>query len=258
MSKYDLAIAPPLMNAAGSLGFTPTPHGPLDLTDLGAFVTNPISLLSRSPALARGCLNFPGGFLLHSGYPNPGLSAAIRRYAARWARSITPIIVHLLPQGERSDREPDLPEMVSRLESVEGVMGIELGLPPDCSPALARQLTTAASGELPLIVRLPLERAGELAEALRSASISALSLGPARGALLGPGGRLTRGRLYGPGLFPQALEVVRGISELGLPVIGAGGVYAMRQVEAMLSAGAIAVQVDAVFWRLGWDKFVSG
>jgi dihydroorotate dehydrogenase (NAD+) catalytic subunit len=258
MSKYDLTFDPPLLNAAGSLGFAPSPHGPFDLSRLGAFVTNPISRKRRVPALSRSCLSFPGGFLLHSGYPNPGMNRAVRQYAARWRRSPIPVIVHLLPdvptdtQGTGPEFGTELANMVARLETLEGVAGIELGIPPDCPAPAARQIAVAAQGELPLIVRLPLERAGELAEALGAESAYAFSLGPPRGTLAGPDGRLVNGRLYGPGLFPQALAGVRRLAGMGLRVIGGGGIFNERQADTMLSAGAIAIQVDAVLWRLGW------
>ena len=85
--KYDLEISPPLMNAAGTLGFAPEPKGAVNLELLGAFITNPISLQARTSATTRTSLPYPGAFLLPSGYPNPGLRTAMRRYAARWARS---------------------------------------------------------------------------------------------------------------------------------------------------------------------------
>jgi len=50
------------MNAAGSLGFAPNPHTPFDLSRLGAFVTNPISLTLRTPAQERACLPYPAAF----------------------------------------------------------------------------------------------------------------------------------------------------------------------------------------------------
>jgi NAD(P)H-dependent flavin oxidoreductase YrpB (nitropropane dioxygenase family) len=43
----------------------------------------------------------------------------------------------------------------------------------------------------------------------------------------------------------------------GVPVIAAGGVYKQRQVEALMEAGAIAVQLDAVLWSLGWEGQVG-
>jgi dihydroorotate dehydrogenase len=36
---------------------------------------------------------------------------------------------------------------------------------------------------------------------------------------------------------------------LGLPIIGAGGVYTKEKADAMLSVGALAVQVDAALWN---------
>jgi dihydroorotate dehydrogenase (NAD+) catalytic subunit len=247
MPKYDLAFTPPLMNAAGSLGFAPERRGPVDLGRLGGFVTNPISLRSRSPARERGLLEYPGGFLLHSGAPNPGLSRAIRRHAASWARSPVPVLAHLV-----AENPGELAEMARRLEGVEGVSGIEVGLPPGCGAGEMLALLAAAAGELPVIVRLPLERAIELGQALAvqpELPLAAASLGAPRGALARPGGGMVSGRLYGPGIFPLALQAVRELARAGLPVIGAGGVYAPEQAEAMLAAGALAVQLDAVLWR---------
>ena len=77
MFKQDLAFRTPLMNAAGALGFIPNRRAPFDLGCLGAFVTNPISLSPRQPAENRVILPFAGGFLLHTGLPNPGLRAAL-------------------------------------------------------------------------------------------------------------------------------------------------------------------------------------
>src|SRR4030043_761294 len=102
MSKHDLAIDPPLMNAAGSLGFSPDLYSPMDWSRMGAFVTNPISLMPRTPARGKRFIAYPGGFLLHTGFPNPGLSHVLRRYAAQWSRSTIQGMVHPLapsPEG---------------------------------------------------------------------------------------------------------------------------------------------------------------
>ena len=50
MPKFDLDLKTPIMNAAGSLGFVLDPNAPIDLSQMGAFVTNPISLSKRTPA----------------------------------------------------------------------------------------------------------------------------------------------------------------------------------------------------------------
>lgn len=247
MFKYDLALSPPLMNAAGALGFVPEPRGPVDLSLLGAFVTNPISLRPRAPAQERGCIAFPGGFLLHTGYPNPGFRAALKRFAPRWERSEIPVIVHILAEhGE------EVYQLVRQVERLENLAGVEVGVPPDADPELLAELVSAAFGERPVIARLPLERLLELASPALAAGAAAVSLGAPRGSLPGPAGKLIRGRLFGPAVYPQALEAVRQASSQGIPVIGAGGVYQLLQANTMLQAGALAVQLDAVLWRGGF------
>jgi len=155
-----------------------------------------------------------------------------------------PIIAHLLADGEA-----DLAEMVRMLEGVEAVAAVEISLPPGESIEGVSRLVAAAAGELPLIVRLPLGEAEALARVCMAGGAAAVSLGPLRGALPGAGGKLLHGRLYGPGLFPQALETVQALARAGIPIIGAGGIYRREQVEIMLAAGAIAVQLDSVLWR---------
>ena len=252
-SKYDLVLASPLLNAAGSLGFAPDVRAPVDLARLGAFVTNPISLAPRSPAQGRRFQTFPGGFLLHTGYPNPGLRQVIRRDARRWAQGAVPVIVHLLAGGLEETRQ-----MVRMLEGLEGVIGIELGLPESMDADALQAQVQSAIGELPLIARLPFEQAHTLSRLVITAGAAAVSLAPPRGVLLGTGGHLLHGRLYGPALFPQALQVVRRLAQEQLPVIGSGGVSDQQQVEAMLSVGALAVQVDTALWRGSWWQKTDG
>jgi len=242
--KFDLAITPPVMNAAGTLGFAPGEQVRNAFGGLGAFVTNPVSRLRRTPAHNRELIPFPGGFLMHTGYPNPGLRSVLKHYSPAWKRSAVPVIAHLLAEGEA-----DVDAMVRMLETVEAVAAVELSLPLDAGPELASRLVAAGAGELPLIVRVPVERPHELAGASMAAGAAAVSLGPRRGALPEAGGKLIHGRLYGPGLFPQALEVVHALARAGIPVIGAGGVYRQEHVDVLLAAGAIAVQVDSVLWQ---------
>jgi dihydroorotate dehydrogenase (NAD+) catalytic subunit len=239
MFKNDFYLDKPLLNAAGTLGFSPDPKGSINLLQFGAFVTNPISNAPRTPAKGIRFSSYPGGFMLHSGLPNPGLGATIRGHGKRWARSPVPVIVHLLAL------EPNfLARMIERLETNEGVMGVEIGLPPDIDPDTAFDFARAALGELPAILRLPLEQAEELAPVVIEGGASAVSLGAPRGKLEG-----ISGRMYGPAVFPLALRAVEKLAGLGIPVIGAGGVYQARDVNAMLDAGARAVQVDTVLWR---------
>jgi len=248
MAKLDLTLDPPIMNAAGALGFFPDLHGPLDWSHFGAFVTNPLSLAPRTPARGERFVAYPGGFLLHTGYPNPGLSQALRRFARQWSRSPVPLIVHLLV------RSPDeVAQMARRLEGLEGVGGVEIGLPTDASPELVAGCVQACGGELPVIARLPFERAIELAPRAIQAGAMAVSLAPPRGICPAEAGGPVQGRLYGPAILPIALRLVQELVKLGLPTIGSGGIYTHEHYNAMLSIGALAVQVDSVLWK--WSGY---
>ncbi|MCQ3939161.1 MAG: hypothetical protein DPW18_19260 [Chloroflexi bacterium] len=243
--KRDLYFSKPLINAAGSLGFFPdmrgleTPGG----LEFGAFVTNPISLRPRLPAAHPAVVEFPGGFLLHTGLPNPGFYAALKKYSAKWSRASLPIIVHLM-----ADRPEETQRMVRELESVENVMAAQLGFAPLLTDDIILLTLEMCLGELPLIFALPHEQVLPLGPKLMEGGASAISLASPRGAVYDEAGNLVTGRLYGQALFPRALEVVRSAAMIGLPVIGSGGVWSQADAESMLRAGAMAVETDARLW----------
>ncbi|HWQ84217.1 MAG TPA: hypothetical protein VN363_06595, partial [Anaerolineales bacterium] len=126
MAKYDLALSPTLMNAAGSLGFAPPGHAAIQWERFGAFVTNPISLGRRQPANSAGQISFSGGFLLHTGYPNPGFETTLRRFRAAWSHAPVPVLVHLIPRTAA-----ELAAMIPPLESCDNLAGMEIGIAPD-------------------------------------------------------------------------------------------------------------------------------
>jgi dihydroorotate dehydrogenase len=119
----------------------------------------------------------------------------------------------------------------------------------DAGGDLVESFVQAATGELPVIMQLPMERSAELAAPAIQAGATVISLAAPRGILPASDGKLVQGRLYGPALFPQALKAVQELVQLGIPTVGAGGIYTQGQTEAMLAVGAAAVQLDAVLWR---------
>jgi len=142
--------------------------------------------------------------------------------------------------------------MVAQLEDVPGVSGLELGIPPWADGQLASEMTHAAVGELPVVVHLPLERAIELMPSLIDSGAAAFSLGPARGALPDIDGNLVSGRLYGQAVFPLALAATQILLEHDVPIIAAGGIYIQNQIDTVMEAGVIGIQLDSVLWRGGW------
>jgi dihydroorotate dehydrogenase (NAD+) catalytic subunit len=243
-ARQPLDFRSPWLNAAGSLGYALRPTESWAWSEpIGAFITNPVSLYPRTPAEERAVIPFPGGFLLHSGLPNPGLKGLLKG-ARLWEDSPVPLWVHII-----GDTPEEIEHMVRVLESYESVSAIELGIGPQAGPELTLKLARAAVGELPLVVNFPLTAAEEgWVDKLAGLGVSAVSLGAPRGLLPGASGKLIAGRLYGPAIFPLALAALRSLRRQPLPVIAGGGVYRKADGEACLAAGAAAVQLDSVLW----------
>ena len=245
--KRDLYFSKPLMNAAGSLGFVPDFRSLGDFGSLhgfGAFVTNPLSLRPRHPTAEPTVIEYQGGFLLHTGLPNPGIHAALKKYSAKWTRSELPIIVHLM-----ADRPEETQHMVRMLESQENVMAVELGFAPLLANDILMLTLEMCMGEIPLIFSLPVEQVLSLGPRLIQDGAQAISIAAPRGALVNENKQVMTGRLLGPGLFAQTLDIVQSAAKLGIPIIGAGGVWSKENADTMLSVGALAVQVDAALWN---------
>ncbi len=242
MPKRDLIFSKPLLNAAGTLGFAPDGRAPVPWQALGAFVTNPLSMRPRKPAAAPALLEFPGGFLLHTGLPNPGFTKVIRRHGRHWKEAPLPVIVNIM-----ADRPEETRQMARALEGMENVVAMELSFAPLLADDIIRLAVEASQGELPLIVSLPSEQLLELGGEVLELGAAALSLAPPRGAL--PlGDSLVTGRLFGPALFPRSLDLVHSAARFGFPVIASGGVCSFSDVQAMLDAGALAVQMASSLW----------
>ena len=170
--KRDLYFSKPLMNAAGMLGFAPDIRLGISFDAFGAFVTNPLSLRPRKPAHQPEVIEYPGGFLLHSGLPNPGFSAGLQRYAPRWDKSDLPVIVHLM-----ADRPEETQRMVQRLETHENVMAAELGFAPLLADDIILLTLEMCLGELPLLFSLPVEQVLSLGPRLIEGGAQAISQG---------------------------------------------------------------------------------
>lgn len=242
--KRQLIIDPPVMNAAGVLGFSNEANSFVNVGQLGAFLTHPISLAPRAPALGLRVIPFDGGFLLHTGWPNPGMTTVLRQHRRRWAALPRPVILHAL-----AATTTEVDRMIGRIEVIEEISGIELGL-GEADATLASDLVAAAvRSQLPVLAQIPVTAGPEIALAGQQAGAVAVSLGPPRGALADPTGRVVHGRLYGPAVFPLALQATERLArELEIPVLASGGVYDAAQVRTLLDAGAAGVQLDSVLW----------
>ncbi|MEE8389371.1 MAG: hypothetical protein V3S14_01055 [Anaerolineae bacterium] len=270
--KTGLALANPVMPAAGCFGFGAEYAHLIEGETLGAVVVGPVTAGKRRGANPPRTLPLPssqggtGGVLLHTGLANPGIAAVVRRYARVWDRSPVPVIVHIAgtSPGETAS-------CCRRLASVEAVSGIELGLAGtgNLDDAIAIIQAAHATASQPLIVRLPLVSADllhSLCEAVVEAGADALTIAaPPRGTvwhetrflplrlhknLVSVSTRFVTGRLYGPFVHPLTLRALRRVAEfISVPIIGCGGIHSTEDARAFLRAGATAIQVDGALWR---------
>lgn len=231
--KRDLVLRSPLLNAAGFLGCDGAAREALDFTRPGAYITPLLSLHRRTAAQGVRLLTFSGGFFLHTGMPNPRLRVAVAQDRRRWAELPCLVIVHLL-----LSTVAEAVEMVQWIESVEKASALELGL-GEVDAAQAFALVRACAGELPLIAHLPLGTATSVFAAAAEAGAHAVSIGAPHGALPAKDGTPVRGRLYGPAVFPTALQAVSALKgQLNVPILTSGGVYHRQKTAAPLGPPA--------------------
>lgn len=243
--KSGFPLKSPLLAASGCWGFSNEYADLIEMDLLGALITNPISWHPRKPARGEHARVVAGGVALHTGLPNPGLRAALRHFGPKWRRMRCPVIVHLA-----LDDAVEARKCIERMEEMDNVLAIELGFRYDEDPrAAAATIATAARGLLPIVVQAPFSRAAEFAALAEQAGAQAVSVtAPPRAALT------TRevwfeGRLYGGGLSAHTLQVVHELGcETELPIIAAGGIHSTAQAQALLRAGAQAVQLQSVVW----------
>ncbi len=236
------------MLAGGSVGYGEALPSTLNLGAFGAVVVGPITRHSRRGSEPPRLAESVAGLVLQTGLQNRGVRSVLRDFARLWPRLGLPVVAQV------ADAEPeDALVTGARLAQAEGVAGLELLLARDADRRQAAELVKllVRRVDLPLLVKLPLERAAELAGPCVDAGASGLVVGrPPLGAAIRPDGVTIRGDYYGPGVFPVMLAALLAVKDLGLPcsLTACGGVHTREQAHHCLAAGADAVQLDSVVW----------
>ena len=246
--KNSLIIENPVMPASGVFGYGDVYRSQIKLERLGALVTNPVTYQPWNPASGTRVIPLDAGVLVHTGLPNLGISKVIAKHRAFWDNLPLPVILHVV-----ATTPEQVGKCASRIESENSIDAIELGLNDDVGWKGAMEFVRAViqRTEKPLLVRLPLQDAYELAQPVADAGAGGLVVAaPPRGTARDPySGKLVPGRIYGPLVKPMVLRVVGQLmSRIDIPIIGAGGIHSAQDARDYLDAGACAVQVDAVTW----------
>jgi len=254
-----LILDNPVMTAAGTFGYGTEYSELVDIQRLGAIICKGTTLMPRKGNPQPRMVETTCGLLNSVGLENIGVDALIEDKAPIWAGWRVPVIVNVA--GETFD---EYIQVVSKLEGVPGVSGIELNIScPNIvggrmefgvNPELAAELTSAvkAATSLPLMVKLSpnVTDIREIALAVEGAGADAISLintvsgmaidinerRPCLGNIIGG--------LSGPAIKPIALYTVYEVTkDVRIPVIGCGGISGARDALEFIMAGASAVQI---------------
>jgi len=245
----------PILLAAGTAGFGRELDRVIDLDLLGGIVTKAVTPEPRQGHPALRVAEFRGGMLNAVGLANPGV-AQVAEHELPWlARRLRRARVIVNVAGASV---ADYVRVIERLTEFEGITafevnascpntsagGLEFGSEPRglaelvraCRRASTRPLTVKLSPvlpDIPAMARVTLEEGAD--------AVSLVNTMP--GLLdkrLGNGS----GGLSGPALLPIGVLATRRVREqVGIPVIGVGGVRNAADAREYLAAGASLVAI---------------
>ncbi|HET7169195.1 MAG TPA: dihydroorotate dehydrogenase [Candidatus Limnocylindrales bacterium] len=259
-----LVLPNPILVASGTFGYGIEYGDVVDVDRLGAICCKGTTLHPRVGNPTPRVTETPGGMLNSIGLQNPGVDAVVQKYAAAWAGWRVPVIVNVA--GESVG---DYVGVVSRLEGIPGIAGIELniscpnvgkgGLQFAIDAAAAAEVTAAVrrATDLPLLVKLSpnVSDIRPIARAIADAGADALTaINTLSGIAVAPDRRRpllgnVYGGLSGPAVKPVALRVVYEAAQaVDIPVIAIGGVTDLADVLDFLAVGAVAVQVGTAIF----------
>jgi dihydroorotate dehydrogenase (NAD+) catalytic subunit len=265
VSLAGLPLKNPVMTASGTCGYGLELLPFFDLSRLGAVVVKGLSVRPRPgnppPRIVETC----GGMLNAIGLENIGLEAFVAETLPRLREHQTVVLVNIL--GESQEEYGTLVERLSQKDGIHGFEvnvscpnvqrgGIAFGSVPDVLERLVRYLRDKT--ERPLIIKLSpnvtdiidmakrAEAGGAdgltLINTIRAMSVDAESRRPDLSTVVGG--------LSGPAIKPVALRMVWEVaSQVGIPVIGAGGIVCAEDAVEFLVSGACAVQVGTVSFQ---------
>ncbi|MGQ9552923.1 MAG: hypothetical protein ACUVWR_02300 [Anaerolineae bacterium] len=242
--KRSFVMRSPLMPAAGFFGYGRTYSGVLDARLFGALVTQPTTLHPLPGKQGPGFARLRGGFILAEPRPNPGVSAALREFAPSWRRWQVPVIVAVAVADAA-----EAGAVAGHLEREESVSAIELQVPPDADETWLAGVIVAlvTECELPILVKLPLARATQLAGVAIANGAAALVLGTPYWGTEPLSG--ISGPVYGPATLPYTILALQQLAgSASVPLIASSGIYTAADLGACLQGGAKAVQLDGLIF----------
>ncbi len=254
-----IVLKNPVMTASGTFGYAEEFDGLVDLNRLGGIIVKGLSLEPSKGNPPPRIVETTGGMLNAIGLENVGVDAFIDKKLPFLRELSTPIIANIYGRSVQ-----EYAELAIRLDDVEGVAGIEINI--SCPNVKAGGIAFGSDGEsahrvvgavraktdLPVMVKLSpnVTDIVEIATSAEKAGADSLSLiNTLTGMAIDAESRRPilaniTGGLSGPAIKPIALRMVWQVAgQVGIPVIGVGGIMDAGDAVEFLIAGACAIQV---------------
>jgi len=245
----------PILLAAGTAGFGRELDSVIDLDLLGGIVTKAVTPEPRQGHPAVRVAEFRGGMLNAVGLANPGV-AQVAEHELPWlARRLRRARVIVNVAGASV---ADYVRVIERLTEFEGITafevnascpntsagGLEFGSEPRGLAELVRACRRASTRPLSVKLSPVLPDIPAMARVTLEEGADAVSLVNTMPGLLDKRLGNGSGGLSGPALLPIGVLATRRVREqVGIPVIGVGGVRNAADAREYLAAGASLVAI---------------
>jgi dihydroorotate dehydrogenase (NAD+) catalytic subunit len=258
-----LSLKNPVLVASGTFGYAREMAGLVDFARLGGIIPKTVTRHPRAGNATPRTFETASGLLNAIGLDNDGIDHFIHHHLPYLRTLPTAIIANIAGESEE-----DFVAMAEQIGKESGLAALELNLScPNVAggidfaidPARTRRVVEGVRQvcPLPLIAKLTpnVTDIVPVAQAAAEAGADAVAVAntfvgmavdwrrrrPILGNVTGTGG------LSGPAIKPLTLRLVwRVAQQVGVPVIGVGGIATLDDVMEFLVAGASAVQLGTV------------
>lgn len=255
VALFGVEFPNPVLLAAGTAGFGREVDGVIELDALGGIVTKAVTPEPRGGHPAPRVAEFAGGMLNAVGLANPGLAAA-REHELPWlAARLKRARVLVNVAGATV---ADYVEVIAGLSDQPVIAafeinascpntsagGLEFGATPEGLRELVRRCR--AAGTKPMSVKLSpvLPDIVAMARVARDEGADAVTLVNTIPGRLDHRLANGSGGVSGPALLPIGVLATRKVAEqVGMPVIGVGGIRSAADAREYLAAGAALIAI---------------
>jgi dihydroorotate dehydrogenase (NAD+) catalytic subunit len=261
VSLGRLRLKNPILAASGTFGYAREMDGVVDFARLGGIIPKTVTRQPRAGNPPPRTIETPSGMLNAIGLDNDGIDHFLHHHLPYLRTLPTAVIGNIAGKNEG-----EFVEMAAQVGATQGLAALELNLScpnvsggidfatdPQVTARVVRGVREVCP--LPIIAKLTpnVTDVVAIAQAAAEAGADAVSLintfvGMAvdwrrRRPILGN----VTGGLSGPAIKPLALRMVWQVArQVGVPVIGIGGIATLDDVMEFLVAGASAVQLGTV------------